>query len=102
MKKGQRGKRSGAFYYLLVSVLQMGPETIWLQSPFYFLRHCHFAKHSDVSLEQDYFVSESKDSSYYCIGTPLLVKTTLWIIPISYLLKVPHLLSMTIDSLWRT
>lgn len=81
----------------------MGPETVWPQSPFYFLRLCHFTKHSDASLEQVYFVTEnpqSKHSSYYCIETPLLVKTTLWIIPISYLLKVPHLLSMTIDSLW--
>lgn len=74
----------------------------WPQSPFYFLRLCHFTKHSDISLEQACFVSEnfqSKGSSYFCIETPLLVKITLWIIPISYL-DVPHLLSMTIDSLW--
>lgn len=82
----------------------MGPEIAWFQSPFRISKTLSLTKHSEVPLEQDYFVCEnlqSKDSSYFHIETPLLVNTTLWIIPISYLLKVPHLLSVIIDSLWR-
>lgn len=78
-------------------------QLLGFNSPFLFSKTLSLTKISDVPLEQDYFVCEnlqSKDNSYFCIETPLLVKRTLWLIPINYLLKVPHLLSITIDSLW--
>lgn len=62
----------------------------WSSTPFLFSNTLSLTNHSEVPLEEEDFMCEnlqSKDCSHFCRETALLIKTTLWVIPVSYLPK---------------
>ena len=85
--------------------ISLSPSGRWalkllgFNSLFSFPRLCHLQSTQKFHQSRIILCEETLKQSSSYFHAEKLVKITLWIIPINYLLKVPHLLSMTIDSL---